>query len=128
MTTRYHNLNREYGDEISTNWTRFELDTQGIERQRMGNLTGVVSALFIYCSNKAGANAMTVRLTEDEAGDKALISDTQVGMTTGLTTNTKTSSIIKIEIVMADQFPTFCWIKTDAGTADVDSIKLTWRV
>lgn len=129
QTTTYYNLTREYGDEISTNWTRFELDTQGIEKKRLSNLTGVVSALFIYCSNATeDARAMTVRLTGDEDGDKALLPDTSVGMMNGITTTTKTSSIIKIEIVMADVFPTYCWIKTFNGTADVDSIKLTWRV
>ena len=91
-------------------------------------LNGTLSALTIYGDTLSGANALTVRITEDSSGDMCIIGDTQVGMSLGVTTATKTSSVIKIEIDIADTWPSHVWIKTDAGTLNVRQIKITWRV
>jgi len=126
----HYSLSEQFDDEVDTNWQSFNI--QPTQRQyksgSYSQLAGTVSALFIYCDTAVDANALTVRLTADEEGDICLLTDTQVGMVGGITTETKTSSIIKIEIDMLDTFPTHCWIKTDAGTAQVRNIRLTWRV
>ena len=69
-----------------------------------------------------------MRVTEDAEGDRCIIGDTQVGFSTGITTDTMTSSVIKIEIEVADTWPAKVWVKTDTGTFNVREVKITWRV
>ncbi len=124
----HYSLIEAFDDEVGTNFVKFDIQPSARQSRTIPTLAGTVSALFIYCDTVATAQALTVRLTADAEGDVCLLTDTQVGMTQGLTTSTKTSSIIKIEIDMHDSFPNHCWIKTDAGTANVRNVRLTWRV
>lgn len=128
MSMKHYALSETFDDEIDTNWKKFDISPTIREQTSINTLSGTVSGLFIYCDTVASANALTVRLTSDPDGDKCLLTDTQVGMTNGITTETKTSSVIRIEIDMKDTFPNHCWIKTDAGTANVRNVVLTWRV
>ena len=128
MTTA-RKLVQYYNAPINTNWQVFDIIPTIRERQNtMPTLGGTLSALTIYGDTLSGANALTVRITEDSYGDMCIIGDKQVGMSLGVTTPTKTSSIVKIEIDVADTWPSHVWIKTDTGTLNVRQIKLTWRV
>lgn len=123
-----YKLVQEYNHTINTYWQVFDIIPTIRERQQsMPVLGGTLSALTIYGDTLSGANALTVRITEDSSGDMCIIGDTQVGMSLGITTATKTSSIIKIEIDVADTWPSHVWIKTDAGSLKLRQIKLTWR-
>lgn len=125
---QHYSLLESFDDEVGTVFTKFDIQPTEREMRSISSLAGTVSALFIYCDTVVDAGALTVRLTADSLGDVCLLTDTQVGMTNGITTITKTSSVIKIEIDMHDSFPNHCWIKTDIGTANVRNVRLTWRV
>lgn len=125
----HYSISEDFDEGIVSNsWTKFDIQPTQREYKSIPLLNGTVSALFIYCDTVEHAFALTVRLTADEDGDMCLLTDTSVGMTQGITTTTKTSSIIKIEIDMKDTFPNHCWLKTNIGTAQVRNIRLTWRV
>jgi hypothetical protein len=122
-------LVQSYNTQVGTSFTAFEILPSITERRNsMPVLNGTLSALWIYGANLSGANALTVRITEDDTGDKCIIGDKQVGMSRGITTTDRTSSVIKIEIDVSDTWPSHVWIKTDTGTLDVEELKLTWRV
>tara|TARA_R100000353_G_scaffold74490_1_gene56797 strand:+ start:4114 stop:4497 length:384 start_codon:yes stop_codon:yes gene_type:complete len=126
---KHYKLVQLYNAPINTSYQVFDIIPTLRERKNSAPvLNGTLSALTIYGDTLSGANALTVRITEDSSGDMCIIGDTQVGMSLGVTTATKTSSVIKIEIDIADTWPSHVWIKTDAGTLNVRQIKITWRV
>lgn len=124
---RNNRLIEIYDVEVGTSYTGFEIKPSTRVQRELPLLSGTLSGVFIYCDTLVSSNAITVRITEDVEGDKCIIADTQVGLALGLTTPTKTSSILKIEIDVADTWPSMVWIKTDTGTVNVREIKVTWR-
>lgn len=124
----HYKIVESYDTEVGSSWTSFEIQPTVREQNSVPLLSGTLSALWIFCDTKVSANALTVRVTEDEDGDKCIIGDTQVGLALGITTPSKTSSILKIEIDVADTWPSMVWVKTDTGTVNVRQIKITWRV
>tara|TARA_E500000318_G_scaffold110059_1_gene124536 strand:- start:705 stop:1085 length:381 start_codon:yes stop_codon:yes gene_type:complete len=124
----HYRLVEEFDTLVATSYVGFEISPTQRERNTFSSLSGTLSALWIYGDTLNGANALTVRVTEDEDGDKCIIADTQVGIAQGLTTTTKTSSVIKIEIDVADTWPSKVWVKTDTGSVNVRQVKITWRV
>ena len=124
----HYKLIERYDTEVDTDWSSFSIQPDSRQYKSIPTLTGTLSALWIYCDTKVSANTLTVRVTEDDDGDKCIIGDTQVGLALGITTATKTSSILKIEIDVADTWPSKVWVKTDTGTVNVREIKITWRV
>tara|TARA_Y100001973_G_C5194750_1_gene333428 strand:+ start:1011 stop:1391 length:381 start_codon:yes stop_codon:yes gene_type:complete len=124
----HYKIVEHFDAEVDTDWTSFEIQPTVREIRSVPILAGTLSALWIFCDSKVSANTLTVRVTEDEDGDKCIIGDTQVGLALGITTPSKTSSVIKIEIDVADTWPSKVWVKTDTGTVNVRQIKITWRV
>jgi hypothetical protein len=124
----HYRLLERYDEEVGTSFVGFDLLPTQRGYRAYPTLSGTLSALWIYGDSLSGANSLTVRVTEDADGDKCIIGDTQVGLSTGITTNTLTSSVIKIEIDVADTWPTKVWVKTDTGTVNVREVKITWRV
>jgi len=124
----HYKIVEHFDAEVNTDWSSFNIQPTMREIRSVPLLSGTLSALWIYCDTKVSANTLTVRVTEDDEGDKCIIGDTQVGMALGITTPSKTSSILKIEIDVADTWPSKVWVKTDTGTVNVREIKLTWRV
>ena len=124
----HYKIVEHFDAEVNTDWSSFNIQPTVREIHSVPLLSGTLSALWIYCDTKVSANTLTVRVTEDDEGDKCIIGDTQVGMALGITTPTKTSSILKIEIDVADTWPSKVWVKTDTGTVNVREIKITWRV
>jgi hypothetical protein len=124
----HYKLVEHFDVSIDTTWNGFEIMPTQREIRNVPLLTGTFSALTIFGDTLSGANSLTVRITEDVEGDRCIIGDTQVGLCQGITTSTKTSSVIKIEIDVADTWPTKVWIKTDTGTVNIREIKITWRI
>lgn len=124
----HYKLLERYDEEVGTSFVGFDLLPTKRGYRSYPTLSGTLSALWIYGDSLSGANSLTVRVTEDADGDKCIIGDTQVGLSTGITTSTLTSSVIKIEIDVADTWPTKVWVKTDTGTVNVREVKITWRV
>lgn len=124
----HNKLVEEYNQEVNTSFTGFEIQPNTRQIRELPVLSGTLSAVWIYCNTRVNANSLTVRITEDVEGDKCIIADKQVGLALGITTPSKTSSVFKIEIDVADTWPSMVWIKTDTGTVNVYEIKLTWRV
>ena len=124
----HYKIVEHFDAEVNTDWSSFNIQPTVREIRSVPLLSGTLSALWIYCDTKVSANTLTVRVTEDDEGDKCIIGDTQVGMALGITTPSKTSSILKIEIDVADTWPSKVWVKTDTGTVNVREIKITWRV
>ena len=124
----HYKIVEHFDAEVNTDWSSFNIQPTVREIRSVPLLSGTLSALWIYCDTKVSANTLTVRVTEDDEGDKCIIGDTQVGMALGITPPSKTSSILKIEIDVADTWPSKVWVKTDTGTVNVREIKITWRV
>lgn len=124
----HYKLLETYNTEVGTSFVGFDLLPTQRGFRSYPSLNGTLSALWIYGDSLSGANSLTVRVTEDTDGDKCIIGDTQVGIAPGITTATMTSSVIKIEIDVADTWPTKVWVKTDTGTVHVREVKITWRV
>lgn len=129
--TVYYNITRNYTTTINNSgYQKFELSKEGRALAQQPALEGIISALYIYTDQLSSIAGMQVVMTADEDGDYALLPITNVGISAGMTTATKGSSVIKVEVVMADAFPTFIWIRSNTvgGTARVTQVKLTWRV
>ena len=124
----HYKLLETYNQEVGTSFVGFDLLPTKRGFRSYPSLNGTLSALWIYGDSLSGANSLTVRVTEDTDGDKCIIGDTQVGIAAGITTATMTSSVIRIEIDVADTGPTTVWVKTDTGTVHVREVKITWRV
>jgi len=108
---QHYKLEESFDEEIGTSYVGFNLLPTVRGFRAYPTLTGTLSALWIYGDTLSGANSLTVRITEDEDGDKCIIGDTQVGLAAGITTTTMTSSVIRIEIDVADTWPTTVWLK-----------------
>lgn len=123
-----HNRLVEFYDvEVGTSYTGFEIKPAERVQRQLPLLAGTLSAVWIHCDTRVSANALTVRITEDVNGNKCMIPDVQVGLALGLETPTMTSSVLEIEIDVADTWPSMVWVKTDTGTVNVREIKVTWR-
>lgn len=91
---------------------------------------GHIGSIFVYVNTIAGgATKLTVRLCRDAAGDECIVPDTEATLSTGITTATDGSAVIKVDIPWAyrgsDNVYPF-W-KTDAGTCNMVSSAVCWR-
>ena len=90
-------------------------------------ISGELSGLFIFISSISGASALAVVVTDDEAGDRPIVPETSATIQTGMTTATKGGVVIQIDIQIYDsKEPIFVWVKSNAGTATIDEIVLTY--
>lgn len=97
----------------------------------VGSKSGVarLSALWVRVDTiAAGATQLTVRLTRDLAGDQPWLGDTTATISTGITTATVGSILIKIDVDYrhSDQ-NVYLHAKTNAGTCNIKAIELTWE-
>ena len=80
-----------------------------------------------------GATKLTVRVTADAAGNESLIPDTEATIAVGIGTATTGSVAFSAGVGMTNQNPTqtdttvYVWVRTDAGTANLKEVTLTWR-
>ena len=91
--------------------------------------TGFVSLLQIQGSDWNGtASTLTMAISQDAAGDKLLITDTDSTIYAGKTTATACNAGWKIDaIIAAPSNYLYCWFKTDSGTLDIETVIITLR-
>tara|TARA_R110000824_G_scaffold62094_5_gene164646 strand:- start:2883 stop:3302 length:420 start_codon:yes stop_codon:yes gene_type:complete len=95
---------------------------------------GHISGVWLYVDTIAASAArLTLRLTRDAAGDEIILPDTQSDpMSVGAATATDGTAVFKFDLdwTNAGTAPTgdtvYPWVKTDAGTCNLKSIKITW--
>lgn len=87
------------------------------------------SLLEVQCSNISGATKITCCLSRDSLGDDLILTSTETTLQNGLTTSSKGCGLIKLDAILQDVNDSILWlhVKTNAGTLDIDSAKLTFR-
>jgi len=91
--------------------------------------SALLSALFVRVGSIAGGcTSLTVRITNDAAGDNSIIGDVTATLSTGVTTATTGTISVQLGVdwVHPDDTLYLFW-KTDAGTCTVNLINLTWE-
>ena len=80
-----------------------------------------------------GCTKLTVRVTSDAAGNESIVPDTEATIAVGIGTATTGSVAFSAGVGMTNLNPTqtdttvYVWVKTDAGTANLKEVTLTWR-
>ena len=89
---------------------------------------GRIDNVIIHMNTIAGgATSLTVRLTDDLGGDEIIFGDTTATISTGVTTATQGAVTIKFDALWANtDDDLYCFWKTNAGTAVVDTITVNW--
>jgi hypothetical protein len=100
---------------------------------RVAGLTfrGKLSSLIAQVSSIAGGAAtLTLRITQDAAGDISVIPDVTATIATGVATATDGSVAFSFpDLAWKDpdgKDLLYVWLKTDAGTATLDSTDIGW--
>tara|TARA_R100000664_G_C2733915_1_gene123847 strand:- start:115 stop:534 length:420 start_codon:yes stop_codon:yes gene_type:complete len=95
-----------------------------------GHLEGV----WLYFDTlNSSPTKITMRLTSDSAGDECIVTDTDATLAVGVGTATDGSAVYKVDLDWARNAVTptgdtvYPWMKTDAGTAKINRIVITWR-
>ena len=92
---------------------------------------GILRGLWIRVSGAASSpTAITIRLSEDTAGDKIIIPDTDSSIAFGLTTTSSGAAFYSIDMgyVSSEAEKLYLFLNTDTGTVNVDSVTLTYEV
>ena len=89
---------------------------------------GFVSIIQIQMSAISSATTSTIRICRDSSGDEALVTDVTSSIFTGLTTSTKGTACFAVDgfLAVEENDKVFCFVKTNAGTVNVDYIEITW--
>jgi hypothetical protein len=87
------------------------------------------SLLEIQCSNISGATKITCCLSRDSTGDDIVLTSTETTLQNGLTTSSRGCGLIRLDVILQDVNDAILWlhVKTNAGTLDIDSARLTFR-
>ena len=89
---------------------------------------GRIDGLWVWAESVTSTEAITMRLSEDSAGDKIIVTDTESTMSKGLTTTTKGSSVWSLSLDIAiPSDKIYLHAKTDAGTITITGVLLTWE-
>ena len=86
-----------------------------------------ISAVYIHVHNIAGGcTKLTLRISPDATGDEMLVPDTQATIANGYTNVTRGGVVYKVDVdaFLSSDF-VYWTVKTDAGTADLKSLKIT---
>jgi hypothetical protein len=91
-----------------------------------------VSLISIYCSSLSSApkpDEITIKISEDESGDRYILTSTDTDLEYGSTDNTKASAQIKLDgIVSLERADTiYVQVKTNQGSLTVDEIVITYN-
>ena len=89
---------------------------------------GRIDNVIIHMNTIAGgATSLTVRLTDDLAGDDIIFGDTTATISTGVTTGTQGAVTVKFDALWGNtNDDLYLFWKTNAGTAVVDTITVNW--
>lgn len=87
-----------------------------------------ISAVYIHVHAIAGGcSKLTLRISPDATGDEILVPDTQATIATGYTTPTRGGVVYKVDVDAFLDSDTVYWtVKTDAGTANLKDLKITY--
>ena len=87
------------------------------------------SMLEIQFANISGPTKITACLSRDPTGDDYILTATETTIQTGLTTDSKGSALIRLDVIVRDVLDKILYlhIKTNSGTLDVTSAGLTFQ-
>jgi len=87
-----------------------------------------ISAVYIHVHTiAAGCTKLTLRISPDATGDEMLVPDTQATIATGYTNAARGGVVYKVDVDSFLDTDTLYWtVKTDAGTATVKDLKITF--
>ena len=94
-----------------------------------GQINIWASMLEVQMSNISGATKITCKLSRDPEGDNYVLTATQTDIDAGLTTETKGTALIRLDVVIRDVNDKILYlhVKTNAGTIDIVSAGLTFQ-
>ena len=98
---------------------------------RTARFIAKVSLISVYCSSLSTspkADNITIKISEDENGDRYALTDTQTDLSYGSTTSTTATGIIKMDAIVAlEKADTvYVHIKTNQGTLTIDEVVITY--
>jgi hypothetical protein len=87
-----------------------------------------ISAVYIHVHAIAGGcTKLTLRISPDSTGDEMFVPDTQATLSTGYTTAARGGVVYKVDVDGFLDTDTLYWtVKTDAGTATLKDLKITF--
>jgi hypothetical protein len=87
-----------------------------------------ISAVYIHVHAIAGGcTKLTLRISPDSTGDEMFVPDTQATLSTGYTTAARGGVVYKVDVDGFLDSDTLYWtVKTDAGTATLKDLKITF--
>jgi len=98
------------------------------------NFFGIIDSLQIVLDTLAGgASKVTIRVTEDAAGDIIAIPDTEATLATGLSTATIGCAVFKAQTVVRQDLAgpgngtLYLFVKVDAGSARFLGSEIFWK-
>jgi hypothetical protein len=126
---RFYNLRLSPNETVSTAYgTAIQLQPNNLspgDRQ----FTGILSTVTLRMSGMDSEEiAITARLTEDSDGDLCTMPDTSCGLSRGLTSTDKTTSVFKFEAQFSDEYPLNLFVKTGIAEATLDEVILSYRM
>lgn len=97
------------------------------------NYIGIVDSIQVVLTGISGATKVTMRLTEDAAGDIIIIPDVEATLATGLTTATtgcavfRAGTIIRQDLGGPGNGTFYLFVRVDSGTATFAGSQITWQ-
>lgn len=97
------------------------------------NYIGIVDTVQVVLTSVSGASKVTMRLTEDAAGDIIIIPDTEATLAVGLTTGTTGCAVFKADTIIRQDLggpgngTFYLFVKVDAGSAVFAGSQITWK-
>tara|TARA_R100000734_G_scaffold10842_2_gene8140 strand:+ start:776 stop:1174 length:399 start_codon:yes stop_codon:yes gene_type:complete len=100
------------------------IDVNGHQAIFTGNIQGV----YINCDSIVTAKSITICITKDAAGDNIILPDTLASLSYGKTTVTNGAAVWKVDLdATITNKIVYLHFKTDAGTLNINKIKLVYR-
>lgn len=87
-----------------------------------------ISGIYIQVDNIVGAASITMRVTQDAAGDLIIVPDTTANLSTGITTATRGGVVFKVDIDYKHT-DSIAWMhfRTNAGNCNIRVVDFIWE-
>lgn len=87
-----------------------------------------ISAVYIHIhAINGGCTKLTLRISPDSLGDEILVPDTQATIALGYTNPSRGGVVYKVDVdAFLDSDVVYWTVKTDAGTATLKDLKITY--